>query len=143
MRGIRARRMRSLWIRIIALFTVLSVLVPSDTFARTQYFCHMMGRVMPTCCCEPDEQPSNASCEAQIRSASCCERMTSARHATMPSIRENASTIAGAAWVAVVEEPACIAATAPRIANTAPPPRTRAPPAVGPPLFVAHCAFLI
>lgn len=135
--------MRSLRNPLVTLLAALLMLLPGGASARTQYFCHVMGRVMPSCCCETEQQASDSSSERQVRPEGCCELISSAGRAAMPRAVSKATRLAGAAFVAVVPEPVRVTPSVPKSADARTVPRTRAPPALGPPLFLAHCAFLI
>jgi hypothetical protein len=137
--GIASARVRI--VRLVGLLTALAVLLPGPAFARGQYFCRMMNRVVATCCCEREAAlSSEAHCAAKIRMTDCCERMSAS--ARTPAL--------AAAGTDIVVPPAAIASTipalqyfVPRLAATrALPAQARAPPGIGPPLFIAHCSLL-
>lgn len=128
-------------VRLVGLLTALAVLLPGTAFARGQYFCRMMNRVVATCCCEREgTSPPEARCVAKIRTTECCERISAS--ARTPAVR--------AASTDIVVPPATIASTVPALeyvlprvgATRALPAQARAPPGVGPPLFIAHCSLL-
>ena len=135
--------MHSLRNPLVTLLAALLVLLPGGASARTQYLCHVMGRVMPSCCCETEQQASDSSPDPQLRSEGCCEFISSPGHAAMPRTCEKATKLPGAAFVAVVPEPLRVTPSAPQSPRATTVPQTRAPPALGPPLFLAHCALLI
>jgi hypothetical protein len=128
-------------VRLVGLLTALAVLLPGTAFARGQYFCRMMNRVVATCCCEREETPpAEARCAAKVRMTDCCERISAS--ARTPALK--------AAGADVPIPPAAIAATVPAMEYVVPrvgatralPAQARAPPSIGPPLFIAHCSLL-
>jgi hypothetical protein len=132
--------MRSFGARWVALFTALAVLLPASAFARAHYFCRMMDRVVDTCCCDADVRDESASCEPQLRSNDCCEKITAATR----------SAALGPAVTEFHVPPAALSATVLAAAYVVPksvgvltlPLQARAPPGVGPPLFIVHCSLL-
>ena len=135
--------MRSFRTHLLTLLAALLVLLSGGASARTQDFCHVMGRVMPSCCCETDEHVSDSGSEVQIRSEGCCELISSPGHAAMPSTRNEAAKLSAAPFLAIVTESAPVTPDVPPSECETRSPQTRAPPGIGPPLFLAHCAFLI
>jgi hypothetical protein len=131
--------MRPLRAQLIAVLTVLAVLLPGSVFARTEYFCRMMNRVVATCCCDADSghDPSYA---AQVRSTDCCERITTGTRSATLKATGNEFSIPSLAIPATVLAPAYVF---PRVVHALVSPRqARAPPGVGPPLFIMHCSLL-
>lgn len=135
------RPLRVQIVRLVGVLTALAVLLPGTALARGQYFCRMMNRVVATCCCERDEAPSSeARCAAKIRMTDCCERVSAS--ARTPAVK--------AAGPDIVVSPPAIASTIPALAYVVPravtapllPAQARAPPGIGPPLFIVHCSLL-
>lgn len=133
--------MRCLRGQLIAAVTALALLLPGTAFARAHFFCRMMNRVVATCCCERDAAPSSeALCAVKIRMSDCCERLApSARTPTLKAFGTDVF-VPPAAIVATV--PALDYVLGPSIGARMLPAQARAPPIVGPPLFIAHCSFL-
>jgi hypothetical protein len=133
--------MRPLRLQLIAVLTAFAVLLPGTGLARTQFFCHMMNRVVATCCCDSDAgHHGDTSCEPQVRATDCCEKTTKvARSATARSLATDFS-VPPAALTATVPVPIYVFHQT--VATQTLPPQARAPPGVGPPLFVLHCSFL-
>jgi hypothetical protein len=131
--------MRSLAARCLALLTALAVSLPMTAFGRTTYFCRMMNRVVATCCCAADAR-HEAVRETRVRAEDCCEKL--APRAQAASLRAAASNV-DVPPAARLETTALVAYVAPQ-RDTLPAPsiRARAPPALGPPLFIVHCALL-
>jgi hypothetical protein len=125
----------------VALFTALAVLLPMSASGSARYFCRMMNRVVATCCCKGHE-PAAAKgyTGAQVRSSDCCEKVTTA--ARSASVRGVGSdfTIAPAALTGTL--PASVYFAPSSVALRMPPAQARAPPGVGPPLFIVHCSLL-
>ncbi|HEY3233768.1 MAG TPA: hypothetical protein VGJ84_03575 [Polyangiaceae bacterium] len=133
--------MRPLRAQLVALFTVAAVFLAQGAFARTSYFCFMMGRTVPSCCCKAEPRSSGPSAESRILARDCCERIGSAQGARMSSTLEKSVNVPAGSLVATLPIATYVAPHAHRM--TALPAQARAPPAVGPPLFIAHCAYLI
>lgn len=132
--------MRHFGVRLQLLLTVLVVLLATAASDRSQYFCKMMGRTVAECCCS-GEQRQQRSRSVTAKSADCCELLTASSQPLV--ISHNA---------AVPELPvAALAATLPAFVyreqsfRLVPVPHApaRAPPAIGPPLFISNCALLI
>jgi hypothetical protein len=133
--------MRRLRLQIIALLAVVAVLVSGGAAASTHYLCHMTGRVVASCCCAT-ESPSRATrAPQQARPADCCEKIVTAARSGATGMRALFDGISGPSWVATLP-PDVYAPLAAQIADVAVR-SARAPPAAGPALFIAHCAFLI
>jgi len=130
--------MRAVRAQIFALFAALVMLLPSGASARTEYYCRMMGRVVASSACNK-EAAKAASPAQQLQPEDCCQRLSSSSRSASLGTLEAVHDVAPAASV------------------TAPPPfvvgllrdsgsvcaeSTQAPLAIGPPLFVVHCAFL-
>lgn len=125
----------------MALLAAVAVLFSSGASGRTQYLCHLTGRVLTDCCCAA-EAPQRAPRVQQLRATDCCDRLVTAARSGATGIRDAVSRVPGAALVAVLPwQPPPPPLPSEQVALVFH--ATRAPPAVGPPLFVAHCAFLI
>jgi hypothetical protein len=133
--------MRPLRAQLIAVLTVLAVLLPGSAFARAQYFCRMMDRVVATCCCDADSgHRDGPSCAVQVRPTDCCEKITTGtRSATLKAI-SNELSIPSAAIASTVPAPVHLFPRA--VEGLILPRQARAPPGVGPPLFIVHCSLL-
>jgi len=133
--------MRSVGFRLLALLAALLVLLPGGAAARTQYLCHATGRVLASCCCKSSARVSPP--ETRIRAKGCCDLVSSAERAAMPRSCSEATRLPAPAFLASTAPFIPVMRDAPSSEDESPRPRTRAPPALGPPLFLAHCAFLI
>jgi hypothetical protein len=131
--------MRSARARILALLAALVVLLPGGASLGAQYFCRMMDRAVPACCCATNET-DEASGEAGVRPADCCHRLASPDRSAAAAARGAVETIPAAALSAVLPEPVYFPASVSTVCSTTA--QARAPPTVEPPLFIAHCAFL-
>ncbi len=125
--------------RIFALLAAVIMLLPSGAPARSQYYCRMMGRIVASSAC--DEAASRAVGPApELQLADCCQRLTSSsRNAAL-------GTLDAPPGIA----PPALVATAPQLfpvrfqggAAVSFAEATQSPLAIGPPLFIAHCALL-
>jgi hypothetical protein len=133
--------MRAVHLQLIALLAAVAVLFSSGASARTQYLCRVTGVVLADCCCAVAGPARAAHRVQQARPADCCDRIVTAARSGATGTRDASRSIAGAALAAVLPPHVYAPPTAELIALAVR--STRAPPAVGPPLFVAHCALLI
>ena len=133
--------MRAVRLQLIALLAAVAVLLSSGVSARTQYLCHMSGLLVADCCCAEVAPSHRAHHEQRARAADCCERIVTAARSGATGTRDALKTVAFTALAAALPRPDIPAPTAELVACAARPARAR--PALGPPLFVAHCAFLI
>jgi hypothetical protein len=133
--------MHSLRLRIVALLVGLATVLPGGAFVRPHYFCRMMDRVMAAPCCEAEREVRETRREDQISAPDCCVRVETSARDVAAAAREALAEVPVASLVATIAEPfsvpLAVGRSAPRRA------RARAPPSVGPPLFIAHCALLI
>ena len=133
--------MRSLRVQLIAVLTAFALLFPSSVFARTRFFCHMMNRVVATCCCDAGSKENDASrCAPQVRSSDCCERLSAAARAPALQAHVTEISVPAAAMTVVVVAPLYVFRRA--TSSVSLPRQARAPPLVGPPLFLAKCSLL-
>jgi hypothetical protein len=101
----------------------------------------MMGHAVEACCCAA-EHPQHRSRNATLRAADCCERLaasqqpvaTSSHNAALPDL----PVAALVALLPALTHPEPSYRLLPTLRSPA-----RAPPALGPPLFISHCALLI
>jgi hypothetical protein len=118
------------------------VLLAAGESARTHYFCRMMGRVVASCCCAEDADGAwLVERRVVLRAPDCCERLEP-RSVTSPAVPGKAAGITSPSAVAPVLL-AELPAPSPHPATAMTLREARAPPAVGPPLFISHCALLI
>ena len=133
--------MRAVRLQLIALLAAVAVLLSSGVSARTQYLCHMSGLLVGDCCCAEEGPAHPTYHEQRARAADCCERMVTAARSGATGTRDVLKTVAFTALTAVLPRPDIPRPPAELVALAARPARARR--ALGPPLFVAHCAFLI
>jgi len=133
--------MRALRLQLLAAFMAFAVSLPGTALARTQFFCHMMNRVVATCCCDSDvDVGADTGCGPQVRASDCCEKMTTvAQSATARALAKDV-TVPPATIAAMVPAPVYVFSRT--VTALALPAQARAPPALGPPLFVLNCSFL-
>jgi hypothetical protein len=133
-------QMRLLRVRILALLAVIAMALPGGASSRAQYFCRMMERVMPSCCCGGERQSQRLERATVVRAADCCERIAPSSHAGTAAVRDASAPIETWALVATLPEIARVAFNSSW--TDVPVPRAQAPPGVGPPLFLKHCVLL-
>lgn len=134
--------MNSVRVRIVALLVGLATLLPSAAFARPHYFCRMMDRVMASPCCaaELHRRPVAARTN-ELRATDCCMRVGATRSDATPLARFDEGIVPVAALAARLPE---LDYSPPAVREVATPSsRARAPPPLGPPLYLAHCSLLI
>ena len=131
--------MRVVRARIFALLAALVMLLPSGASARTQYYCRMMGRVVASSACDHEAASKPAGPTQELQLVDCCQRLSSSSRsaslgtlAAVQQVAPAASVPASAAFaVGLVPDSGSFCAQS-----------TQAPLAIGPPLFIVHCAFL-
>jgi hypothetical protein len=103
----------------------------------------MIGRVVDECCCADDAgpQPPHQDHGPAASAPGCCERLISPAQPTLVQLRDGAPGMPTADVVAFLPVPEAPSPTFRVVDSTTA--VARAPPAIGPPLFIAHCALLI
>lgn len=138
--------MRAFRVKLFALLAALLVLLPGGASAHAQYYCQMTGQVVAACCCgaERSARASARSKEStslpECRVADCCQRVSSASLAASPGAQQAFQHLATAPLSLMV--PAGFRLDAQGAPRGACAEATQAPLAIGPPLFVQHCALL-
>jgi hypothetical protein len=138
--------------RILAVLAALLIGLSGGVAARAQYFCHMLGHVVPACCCggeqaalpgSSERSPARAATDdaPQVRGRACCELMPSAARATAPVTRDALLHVPGLALL--TSAPGVVSRWQPERRVDGAPLQARERPVRGPPLFLAHCALLI
>ena len=138
--GLWLRRMRFLRLHLFALIAALAMLLPSGAAAKPHYFCRMMDRVMASDCCAAGAESDVTDHQAQVRAPDCCERLVSPARAGANRAADMPMQLPGAALATILDP--YVAPTLAAGTNVTAPPQARAPPALGPPLFIVHCALL-
>src|SRR6478735_2440138 len=138
--GVRYGQMRAVRARIFALFAALALLLPSGASARTQYYCRMMGRIIGAVSCDREAASHAVSPAKQLEDADCCQRLTSSSRSASLGTRDALGGFAVAPLLAPSFQPfgVCPDEAARDLCFES----TQAPLAIGPPLFIVHCAFL-
>jgi hypothetical protein len=131
--------MRSLRAEFLALLAALMLLV-GTAYAGPQYLCRMSGRVLAGCCCASNQERQESTCEPTLVAGDCCERLAP-RDRSQVARGATGENVPPAALSAILSEPVYAFPVA--VAARAVVEQSRGPPMVGPPIFVAHCAFLI
>jgi hypothetical protein len=136
--------MLALRARIFALLAAIALMLPSGAAARAAYFCRMMERVMPSCCCRGAHAAHAAREEARQAKASspdCCERFgTPSRAPASAAACDAALQVPSAALLSLL--PIDVVFAAPALVGAERGSQARAPPRGEPPLFIVHCALL-
>lgn len=128
--------------RFIAFLAALFLVLPAGAFARTQYFCRSMDRVMDDCCCGTDTtRPVTRG--AELQRGDCCQLLKPVLHDGIRATQCRNATIAPASLVAILPE---VAVLSPPPLRGAPSPkqalRLRSSPILGPPVYLKHCVLL-
>ena len=133
--------MRAVSARLFALFAAMVMLLPSTASARTQYYCRMMGHVVAAAACDNGAAPSAIGpAHQEVESSDCCQRLASSNRSGSVASLDAVSDVAPAAQVATL--PHAFAGAAGGGPSGFCAESTQAPLAIGPPLFLMHCAFL-
>jgi hypothetical protein len=132
--------MRALKTRIFAVLAALLMLLPGGVLARSQYYCRMMSSVVASCCCATSVVTRVPRVVAQLQLEDCCQRLSASNRSAVFGTRDAAPTVVRPFLPSARRDPFPIAVVsqAGRTCSVA----TQAPLAIGPPLFVVHCAFL-
>jgi len=132
--------MRWFGVRLQLLLAALVVLLAAAACDRSLYFCKMMDRAVAECCCARahDGHPNEG---AIVRAPDCCERLAISKQGVVASHEAAPVQLSPAAFSATLPafeypEPSF------RLVER-PPSLARAPPAIGPPLFISYCSLLI
>lgn len=129
-----------LGVRWRILLVALVVLLAAFTADRSHYFCKMMGQAVAECCCASGHGPK-ADAGATARAPDCCELITASKHSVVAPQATTPPEVGAATLVATLptlEYPEPWFHLVPPVPSLA-----RAPPSIGPPRFLAHCALLI
>lgn len=125
---------------IFALLATVLVLLPNGGRVHSEHYCRMMGRVVASCCCDEALAASTPSSRPQIRETDCCQRISSSAPSTLGIDK---ALRYGHAAPAALSAPFVVSVLEPSLPDPGPClESTQAPPALGPPLFVKHCALL-
>ena len=132
--------MRAVSVRLFALFAALVMLLPGTASARTQYYCRMMGRVVGSAACDNGAESKGAGTAQEFQAADCCQRLSSSNRSASLGTLDAVNDVAPAAHVATLPQAFAVGLSDGPISFCAE--STQAPLAIGPPLFIVHCAFL-
>ena len=127
--------------RLVLLVAVL--LAPlGSAFAQPRYFCHMLDRVVSSCCCEAGQDRESTGCELRAAPADCCERIAPSANSPAHPASEPEGSVPPALLAVLLSEPVYGVA-----GGSVESIRVRAargpPPGFRPPLFITQCALLI
>lgn len=136
------RRARLLLLLVAALLVAALLVPPRAAFARPQYFCRMLERVVTACCCGSHPTAHPRECELRASPPDCCERIaplgSSPAHAGLRHDAEVAPALL-AVLLAAPAWPSC----QPFVDSGAVHPGRGPPPPRHTPLFIRHCALLL
>jgi len=125
---------------LFALLATLLVLLPNGAAGHAEHYCRMTGRVVESCCCGDTARPAPPSSGQRVQVEGCCQRISSANQSASLGLQKALGSVAPAALSAHAVEPLGAlprASVGGQCAES-----TQAPLAIGPPLFVKHCALL-
>ncbi len=131
--------MRAIPARLLALFAALVLLLPGPAAARAQYYCRMTGRVIAATTCDNRSAPKVTRRTQEAQLPDCCQRLSSSNRSASLGTPDAINHIAPA-HVATLTPVFGLRPSSGPISVCAEP--TQAPLAIGPPLFIVHCAFL-
>jgi hypothetical protein len=126
--------------RLQLLMAALMVLLATAASERSPYFCKMMGRAVIECCCDATHHAREQGGPA-ARAPDCCEAIRGSGQSVAAIDHATAPDLPAAALIATLpssDYPEQTFSLASGISSFA-----RAPPAIGPPLFLSHCALLL
>ncbi|HEY8946871.1 MAG TPA: hypothetical protein VIM73_21660 [Polyangiaceae bacterium] len=126
--------------RLLIVAAAVLVALPLGAFPRTRHLCRWMGEITKSCCCVSQDDRARPEAIEAFRDPDCCKLITSSNDGT-PATRDAAPPLVAA--LTTVGALPRIELAAPSESLVRAPPQARGQPAVGPPLFLAHCALLI
>jgi hypothetical protein len=144
MRRVTLNWAHAAYAQALAALLVLLVALPLGAVHRVQYFCKMMGRVMDTCCCSKADAVQSVhrpAARPEIKAADCCEKLESAARHGAPAVRDGALRVLSPGYATISASVAVVAQAQPSLL-LAPSVHARAPPALGPPIFLKNCSLL-
>jgi len=122
------------------LLAALVVLLPSGAASRAQYLCRMTGRILADASCDSGAKARPTAAVAELRAENCCQRILSSSKSAALGTREAIQPVLLATVLPTLAPP--LRGAGPACADSVCSESTQAPLAIGPPLFVVHCAFL-
>jgi hypothetical protein len=136
--SVRSSEMRAARAWLFALLATL-LLLPSTGAAHSEHYCRMLGRVVASCCCDDGATARAPTPTQQLQADNCCRRLTSPSRSTSLGVGKALRGLVAEVRPPVLLEPqaSATAGTGSQCAES-----TQAPLAIGPPLFVKHCALL-
>ena len=132
--------MRAIPARLLALLAALVLLLPSAASTRTQYYCRMMGRIIDSVGCNDGARSKATSPIQRLQREDCCQRLSSANRSASLGTQNAVIDVAPGAEVAAAFHPCPDRLNRDPVSFCAE--STQAPLAIGPPLFIVHCALL-
>jgi hypothetical protein len=132
--------MRAVPARLLALFAALVMLLPGTASARTQYYCRMTGHVVGSAACDNGAESKATGPAQEIQDQDCCQRLSSASRSASLGTLDAVNDVTPAAHVATLPQAFALGLSGAPISFCAE--STQAPLAIGPPLFIVHCALL-
>ncbi|MES1176939.1 MAG: hypothetical protein ABUL62_21635 [Myxococcales bacterium] len=132
--------MRAVSARLLALFAALVMLLPGTAAARAQYYCRMTGHIIGSVACDDGALSKKADANQELQAPDCCQRLSVANRSASLGTLDAVRDIPPAACIAVLPQAFAVRLSSRTLSVCAE--TTQAPLAIGPPLFIAHCAFL-
>ena len=116
------------------------MLLPSAASARTQYYCRITGRILDSASCDNGARSKATSFIQRLQPEDCCQRLeTASRSASLGTL----NALIGVAPAAEIRTNfQLFSAHSKRDLVSVCAESTQAPLAIGPPLFLVHCALL-
>jgi hypothetical protein len=129
---------RWLALRVLVLFAVMLVTLPSLAAQGDKYRCRFSGRLMDACCCKARATASQVSASHEVKPADCCDTIRHASTKVATGLRDAvqlATPAAPESTLALVPDPTPNGSTGPvtRLAVQA---------RAGPPIFLRDCRLL-
>jgi len=128
--------------RLLALLMALAVLGPSTAAASIVYVCKMTGESGPRCCCKAKSTGKSGEkrAPAEFERPACCAAHVT-RTADIPAI-QHAPDLQVLPPALLETHPLLALAATQATSAAGLPPRSRAPPPRGPPLYLENCTLL-
>jgi len=83
-------------VRLLALVAAIALMLPSGAAARVSYFCRMMERAVPACCCA-HAKAKQAKRETTAQAPSCCDLLSTPSRAHASAVSDSSPQVPAAA----------------------------------------------
>jgi hypothetical protein len=131
---------KQLRLQLLVMTLMAGLLVPVTAFARVLSICNMGGRAGKICCCHRGTSETKQCDSPSVDRAPCCTQLITQVQKASATQGSAASDVPPAALLERL--PALVHAELALADGERLSPRARAPPILGPPIFVRNCAFL-